>query len=64
MMPLRDIDDIFNIKIEHLREVCLKDFENSIKLVKASVNEKTLSHFQKWNTDYGSFQFDDQDLDS
>lgn len=64
MMPLRDVDDIYNLNIESLREVMLKDFLCSIKLVKPSVNEKTLTHFVQWNKDYGSFQFDEKDLEN
>jgi len=64
MMPLRDVEDIFNIQVENLREVILKDFVTSIKLVKPSVNEKTLCHFKQWNHEYGSFQFEESDLDS
>lgn len=64
MMPIRSIEDIYNIKLDSLRGVNVKDFIDAIFLVKPSVSEKTLSQYVQWNVEFGSFQFDEKENDS
>ena len=56
--------DIYNIKLDSLRGVNVKDFIDAIFLVKPSVSEKTLSQYVQWNVEFGSFQFDEKENDS
>ena len=61
MMPIRSIEDITNCKLEHLRGVNKKDFDEALANVKPSINEKTIEQYVIWNKTYGSFQFEDKD---
>ena len=62
MMPIRSlVEDIITIKLEDIRSVDLKDFIEAVNENKPSVSEKTLNFYSKWNTEFGSFQFEDKD---
>ena len=49
MMPLREITDVQNVDISNIRPLKMKDFEEALKNVRASVNQKDLNHFLEWN---------------
>lgn len=36
-----------------MRNIKMKDFEESLKRIKPSVNPTTLNMYTKWNKDYG-----------
>lgn len=62
MMPLREITDVQNCELGSIRPIKLKDFEEALKNVRQSVNQKDLSHFLEWNDSYGSFPIKEEDL--
>lgn len=61
MMPIRSIEDISNLQVEHLRGVNKEDFIISIENVKPSVSDKTIGQYVEWNKEFGSFQFEEKD---
>ena len=61
-MPLREIADVQNCEAGTIRPLTLKDFEEALKNVRASVNQKDLSYFSDWNDTYGSFPIKPEDL--
>jgi SpoVK/Ycf46/Vps4 family AAA+-type ATPase len=64
MMPIRSVEDIFNLQVENLRDVNKDDFINALSAVKPSVSEKTISQYIDWNKEYGSFQFDTKEIEN
>lgn len=64
MMPIRNIEDIYNIQLSNLRKVNSKDFYDAIDIVKPSVSDKTISQYVQWNKDFGSFQFEEKDSEN
>ena len=46
----------------NIRPLKLGDFEEALKNVRASVNQKDLQHFMDWNDNYGSFPIRPEDL--
>jgi SpoVK/Ycf46/Vps4 family AAA+-type ATPase len=64
MMPIRSIEDIFNIQLDNLRGVNVQDFLEAINIAKPSVSEKTISQYVNWNVEFGSFQFDEKENDN
>jgi len=45
----------FYFKVENVRSIELKDFEDAFSLVRSSVGEEELVGYQTWNKQYGSF---------
>lgn len=64
MMPIRSIEDIFNVQLDNLRGINLNDFQEAINNVKPSVSDKTITQYVTWNKDFGSFQFDEKENDN
>jgi SpoVK/Ycf46/Vps4 family AAA+-type ATPase len=64
MMPIRSVEDIFNLKVENLRNVEKNDFFGALNMVKPSVSEKTITQYIDWNREYGSFQFDLKEIEN
>ena len=62
MMPLREITDVQNCEVGSIRPLKLKDFEEALKNVRMSVNQKDLNHFLDWNDSYGSFPIKEEDI--
>lgn len=62
MMPLREIVDVQNCQTEDIRPLELRDFEEAIKNVRSTVQQKDLDYFLKWNDDYGSFPIKPEDI--
>ena len=62
MMPLREITDVQNCEVGSIRPLKLKDFEEALKNVRMSVNQKDLNHFLEWNDSYGSFPIKEEDI--
>ena len=60
-MPIRSIEDISNLQLEHLRGVNKSDFIHSVENVKPSVSDKTIGQYIEWNKEFGSFQFEEKD---
>lgn len=58
MMPIRNIEDIFNLQLDNLRGINQEDFISALTVVKPSVSEKTINQYEQWNSEFGSFQFD------
>ena len=40
----------------------MKHFKEAIKFVRPSVNKKVLSKYEDWNEQYGSYQFNPDEL--
>ena len=62
MMPLREITDVQNCDAGNIRPLKLCDFEEALKNVRMSVNQKDLNKFLEWNDAYGSFPMREEDL--
>ena len=56
--PIRDIDmsDIGNIKVSDVRPISHKDFIDALTQVRASVSEKDLEFYLKFDQEFGSFK--------
>ena len=65
MMSIRSAGDkISSIDANLLRPVVLEDFIQALKTVRPSVSEKTIGQYIKWNEDFGSFQFDIDEINN
>ena len=71
MMPIRSIEDINSIELDNLREINISDYLDALNIVlfliikvKPSVSEKSLSQYITWNKDFGSFQFDIEEINN
>ncbi len=64
--PLRDVTDLSRIaSAESVRPISIKDFENALRLARASVDSKELKGLEEWNKMYGSFPVEEgMDCDS
>lgn len=56
MQPMRDIpvEELMQRRGQSLRPIQLRDFEKSMKCVKATVSKETLDSYIKWNEAFGS----------
>ena len=61
MMPIRSIENILDVSLDNIRDICVQDFVTAVDLVKPSVSEKTIGQYIKWNNDFGSFAFEEKD---
>jgi hypothetical protein len=52
--PIRDIKDIQNIKADEVRPIRLKDFEEALTQVRASVSDRDLDLYLKFEQEFGS----------
>jgi SpoVK/Ycf46/Vps4 family AAA+-type ATPase len=52
--PLRDVNDIANIREEDVRPINHSDFVRAVRQVRASVTEKDLSFYLKFDEEFGS----------
>jgi hypothetical protein len=52
--PIRDITDITNIDASDVRPVNFRDFEDALTQVRASVSERDLALYLKFDEEYGS----------
>ena len=66
MEPIREKmnDDANEIDSDSLRAVNINDFKQSMKFVKPSVDQEDLHKFLKWNEKFGSYQYNENDLNS
>lgn len=53
--PIRELgpQQVRNMAASEMRNIKLKDFEDSLKRIKPSVSPTTLDMYSKWNQDYG-----------
>ncbi|XP_068184148.1 spastin-like [Antennarius striatus] len=53
--PIRELrlDQVRSMDAREMRNINMKDFENSLKSIKASVSPATLNMYVKWNKDFG-----------
>nr|XP_046224383.1 spastin-like [Oncorhynchus gorbuscha] len=53
--PIRELgpEQVKNMAASDMRNICCKDFEDSLKRIKPSVSPTTLDLYIRWNTDYG-----------
>uniref|UniRef100_A0A672JBY2 microtubule-severing ATPase n=1 Tax=Salarias fasciatus TaxID=181472 RepID=A0A672JBY2_SALFA len=51
--PIRGIRPLCNRTLFSMRNIKMKDFEDSLKRIKPSVSPSTLNMYTKWNQDYG-----------
>lgn len=53
--PIRELgpDQIRSMAVNEMRNIKMKDFEDSLKRIKPSVNPATLKMYTKWNKDFG-----------
>ena len=54
MMPLRDVVNLETVRLEDIRPITLKDFEEAMTQVRASVSEKDLEGYLEWNEQFGT----------
>ncbi|RKP09273.1 P-loop containing nucleoside triphosphate hydrolase protein [Thamnocephalis sphaerospora] len=52
--PIRSIGDIRTISADDVRPITFADFQNALKQVRASVSDKDLELYLRWNDEYGS----------
>lgn len=52
--PIRDVVDISKVSVEEVRPISLGDFEMALSQVRASVSEKDLDLYIKFDGEYGS----------
>ncbi|CAG9319592.1 unnamed protein product [Blepharisma stoltei] len=64
MNPLRSLTDIMNIDATIIPPVSLHDFEFALTIVKPSVSQKDITFLLDWNEQFGSFQFNMEELDT
>jgi hypothetical protein len=64
MIPLREISGIETIRLSELPTAKLKHLKEALKLVRPSVNKKVLAKYEDWNEQYGSYQFNPDDLEN
>lgn len=57
MMPLRMLTSIADIRTSEVPTTQVEHFREAIELVKPSVNAELLETFEKWNKNFGSYQF-------
>lgn len=62
MIPLRSIEDIVNLDLENIRPLVLDDFKQALNNVKATVNERDLDKYLKWNELNGCYPIKEEDL--
>ncbi|XP_034408454.1 spastin isoform X2 [Cyclopterus lumpus] len=53
--PIRELgpDQVRSMAASEMRNIKMKDFEDSLKRIKPSVSSATLNMYTKWNTDFG-----------
>lgn len=53
--PIRELgpQQVRNMAASEMRNIKMKDFEDSLKRIKPSVSSTTLTMYSKWNQDYG-----------
>ncbi|XP_037540876.1 spastin [Nematolebias whitei] len=53
--PIRELgpDQVRNISAKEMRNIKMKDFEDSLKRIKPTVSPATLSMYTKWNKEFG-----------
>uniref|UniRef100_A0A7N8XPB5 Fidgetin-like protein 1 n=1 Tax=Mastacembelus armatus TaxID=205130 RepID=A0A7N8XPB5_9TELE len=53
--PIRELgpDQVRSMAVNEMRNIKMKDFEDSLKRIKPSVSPATLNVYTKWNKDYG-----------
>ncbi|XP_038140078.1 spastin isoform X1 [Cyprinodon tularosa] len=53
--PIRELgpEHVRNMSASEMRNIKMKDFEESLKRIKPSVSPATLNMYSKWNKDYG-----------
>ncbi|GBB88176.1 hypothetical protein RclHR1_01470024 [Rhizophagus clarus] len=52
--PIRVISDIRTISVDDVRSINYSDFIDALTQVRASVSDRDLELYEKWNLDYGS----------
>ncbi|XP_035516028.1 spastin-like [Morone saxatilis] len=53
--PIRELrpEQVRNVKVSELRNICFGDFVESLKKIQRSVSPQTLQVYVRWNRDYG-----------
>ncbi|XP_041640236.1 spastin-like isoform X2 [Cheilinus undulatus] len=53
--PIRELrpDQVRNMEASEVRNICFRDFVDSLKKIKSSVGVKTLELYVRWNREYG-----------
>lgn len=64
MNPLRSLTDITNVDVNYIPAVSMKDFEFALTIVKPSVSPNDITFLLDWNRQFGSFQFNMDELDT
>ena len=64
MIPIREIPDIKNITIDQIRPIKHNDFINGLNFVKPSVSDKDMDIYKQFNSSFGSFNFNYDELDN
>lgn len=55
LAPLRDFEpeQLRSLDVHHVREISLVDFRQSLNKIRRSLDERSLTAFEKWNQEYG-----------
>ena len=64
LYPLRENIDILTVSKDSIRAVLLSDFIEAINQVKPSVNQAHLYKFLEWNKDFGSYQLNEDEINT
>ncbi|XP_051238130.1 spastin isoform X2 [Dicentrarchus labrax] len=53
--PIRELrpEQVRNVKVSEVRNICFRDFVESLKKIQRSVSPQTLQVYVRWNRDYG-----------
>jgi len=62
--PLRREEDITKIDANSIPPLTLEDFQDAFKVVKPSVSYQDTEELLKWNQNYGSFQFNFEEINT
>lgn len=62
--PIRDVIDITKLVKEKLRATNISDFKFALKQVKPTVSQKDLKQYLDWNKNYGTVQFNEDELEN
>jgi len=54
--PIRELGaEICDVELDHVRAITPDDFNLSLRTIRASVSASSISAFEAWNKDYGSY---------
>ncbi|CAD8057759.1 unnamed protein product [Paramecium sonneborni] len=67
MYSIRDAAKMYtikNLKLDQIRATTIDDFKRALQIVKPTVNQNDLKDYLKWNQQFGSYNYDADNLDT